>query len=1153
MGGMNRYINLFTLLLIIGLLPLSFNVAGQDKTLADLSERLNQKYISDSLDVHNYLKKNGLPKRFSDPAGTVVELIRIHNGMPLYYYEHNAGAAITTGANLLHEGGVSGLNLAGGNMLVGVWDSGYASDHNEFEDRVLLGDGGGSATDHATHVMGTILAAGLNASAKGMAYKANGRSFGWDNDLAEVTNFAASGGLLSNHSYSLLSGWNGGVWYGDAGISELEDYKFGFYGFDAPLIDEIAFNAPYYLMIKSAGNDRGDSGDARYPADGNQGSGFDSIGPAASAKNNLTVGAVEKLSDYTSPQSVVMSSFSSWGPTDDGRIKPDIVGAGVGVFSTSSSGPDEYSVKNGTSMAAPNVTGSLTLLQEYYSKLNAGEFMRSSTLKGLIIHTAKEAGAFDGPDYRFGWGVLDVAAAANHLTNLDQENFVLTEETLTNGQEYTMDIYPAKDSKVTATICWIDPAGSSPSISLDPEDLMLVNDLDIRIVDDAGKEFEPWILNPASPAQAAKKGDNFRDNVERVEFVVPTERKYTIKVNHKNSLRGGVQNFSLVLTQNSIYDGKISYYYIGEDGDWYNPDNWSLQSGGESAGIVPSSTSNVVIDENSFQTSNGIILSSNVSINSLSWLANQNTALDLNQNRLELSGSIILDKKQINPIVNGTIALTPNDDGVHSIYAGASIFDDLELEINSSLDQIQFFDSLYISSLNIMQGNVEVNTDYLGVGSIVLAGDESSQFNITGAALLEVGTSFKIQSNINLVSDELSTIRFNNQGLSELSTTSSNTFNGLVSISGGGAVDISGDFSINLLEVDSSEALIENSLLANNFNVVNDATVSIAAGSTITVNEFFNISSGIEKSTLKSTTAEKAFLVLTKRTKYCYDAIEIVNVDLLGEAVASVGFSSTLTNSANWLEVSCNDILFAEFDFADVCAGGLTTFSDLSSGVVENVLWEVYENEILAYSSNDTTLYYSFATSGSYEVKLTASNSTQTNSVAKEINIIDNHLEPNEVIDNSTSLASLKSAANYQWFVNNKPVEGASDRIYTLPEELTGDLLFYVVTSDEQCNMKSSDLVKIITSVSEGQPFENLVSIYPNPTSGSLTISSDRLEGPFEVTVVGADGRIVYSKRIRFENNGVHKLELEDVNKGIYVLSLMNNERRIFWRIVIDK
>src|SRR5690606_21953592 len=168
----------------------------------------------------------------------------------------------------------------------------------------------------------------------------------------------------SNHSYGIVLGFTqdegGWSWTGNSSISTQEDYRFGFYSSQSRTIDNIAFNAPYYTIVWAAGNDRSDTGDGTRPADGNGGTGYDCIGPEASAKNNITVGAVLKVSNYNGPSSVVMSNFSSWGPTDDGRIKPDLVGAGVSIYSTgvSSSGQDTYSFAQGTSMSAPNATGS---------------------------------------------------------------------------------------------------------------------------------------------------------------------------------------------------------------------------------------------------------------------------------------------------------------------------------------------------------------------------------------------------------------------------------------------------------------------------------------------------------------------------------------------------------------------------------------------------------------------------------------------------------------------------------------------------------------------------------------------------------------------------------------------------------------------------
>ena len=102
---------------------------------------------------------------------------------------------------------------------------------------------------------------------------------------------------------------------------------------------------------------------------------------------------------------VIIANFSSEGPTDDFRIKPDIAGNGVSVYSTYDNSNTAYNSISGTSMASPNIAGSLVLLQQHYNNLN-NSFMKAATLKGLALHTADDAG-FSGPDAIFGWGLMD--------------------------------------------------------------------------------------------------------------------------------------------------------------------------------------------------------------------------------------------------------------------------------------------------------------------------------------------------------------------------------------------------------------------------------------------------------------------------------------------------------------------------------------------------------------------------------------------------------------------------------------------------------------------------------------------------------------------------------------------------------------------------
>ncbi|RZK77437.1 MAG: T9SS type A sorting domain-containing protein, partial [Pedobacter sp.] len=427
---------------------------------------------------------------------------------------------------------------------------------------------------HATHVAGTIMAEGKNPNAKGMAYGLPKLlSFDFNNDNAEMSSYAASL-LVSNHSYGTIAGWyentsaipNRWEFRGQAGANE--DYKFGYYDSDAKEWDRICYNAPYYLPVKSAGNYRSSNGPAigatyyRFNASGslvNAGArpagissndGYDILGTYSVAKNVMTVAAVNPLPYGTvTPSDVTISSFSAWGPTDDGRIKPDISADGVNVTSTSNAaGGASYTTYSGTSMSAPSVTGSLVLLQELYNQKNSA-FMRAATLKALTIGTASEAGDNPGPDYIFGWGLMNTESAAKAILNKGTKSMI-SEQALNQGGTATFNVVASGDGPIIVTISWTDPEIDIIPVAnaLNNPTLRLVNDLDMR-ASSGSTTFLPWILNPANPAAAATKGDNFRDNVEQIYIADAVPGKtYTFTISHKGTLQRGSQAYSVVVT-----------------------------------------------------------------------------------------------------------------------------------------------------------------------------------------------------------------------------------------------------------------------------------------------------------------------------------------------------------------------------------------------------------------------------------------------------------------------------------------------------------------------------------------------------------------------------------------------------------------------------
>lgn len=194
-----------------------------------------------------------------------------------------------------------------------------------------------------------------------------------------------------------------------------------------------------------------------------------SAGRGQSAKNTTVVGAINSGAPSAPATLGRMTTFSAWGPTQDGRIKPDLVTAGAenntrdgtagdpdpGITSTICvsdpagncvSVDDAYGGLRGTSMAAPALTGAagLILQQQGVTGLVVGDTpLDSDSLKALLVHTATDlsahfplGGAFmnlqncggtgtdcwpvpavapgtvqDGPDYVNGWGLVNVPAA----------------------------------------------------------------------------------------------------------------------------------------------------------------------------------------------------------------------------------------------------------------------------------------------------------------------------------------------------------------------------------------------------------------------------------------------------------------------------------------------------------------------------------------------------------------------------------------------------------------------------------------------------------------------------------------------------------------------------------------------------------------------
>jgi subtilisin family serine protease len=434
---------------------------------------------------------------------------------------HNIKAADLSNIDELFA---SPYQLDGSGIAVGEWDAGEVqSDHPDLAGRVYLEEAS-SIDPHSTHVAGTIVGDGSgNPDAKGMAPAATLHSYDWDDDyLAEMADAEATYGIrISNNSWAYVTGWQFDfyedgldVWFGD------ED--FGDYTSESAAWDQTAVDTGL-VLVKSAGNDRDDDGDQAqtghhheddpstvyfcpHPPDGD----YDCVGQIGSAKNLLTIGAVRDTGN--------MTLFSSWGPTDDGRIKPDIVANGASVTSTCPT--SDYCVKSGTSMAGPVVAGAAALLLQRYQE-ELGVAPSAAAVKAMLINTATDWGNA-GPDYSYGWGLLDAKAAVDLV---DEDRDHVKQDSISNAE--TLE-YPVRVShtaeQLRITVAWTDPAASPVAA------YALVNDIDLELVDPFDGVHLPWILDPNAPTAEASTGVNSVDNVEQVLVDSPYEGLWTIRI-----------------------------------------------------------------------------------------------------------------------------------------------------------------------------------------------------------------------------------------------------------------------------------------------------------------------------------------------------------------------------------------------------------------------------------------------------------------------------------------------------------------------------------------------------------------------------------------------------------------------------------------------
>jgi len=463
----------------------------------------------------------------------------------------------------LFWGAPYGLNGTGVRLF--VLDTGSAlSTHETFNpgtgSRVTVIDASAPA-NHATHVAGTAAGDGSNSS--------SGRGRGIATDAPILSGAVANSGQIearyqtarNTHSADLGTNSIGFVVAGDP-LSLTPCTDEGDYTASGNLLDGIVRGTNpnvtgAVLMTWANGNERSSGTPV-----GRCGGAYNTVPPPSCAKNPLHVGAVN--SDGSS-----MTTFSSWGPCDDGRLKPLVSAPGceTGVVtgenaiysSVCTATPpgtgtcnqtSTYGTMCGTSMATPAVAG---VIAQYIEDWRARGFGNSTArplpalVKAMVMQTAKDAGQ-DGPDYIFGYGTVDARAllelsrAGNNTLGGSSRRRWGT-GSISQGQTHSFTInVTAGTGELKASLAWDD--APAPSLS----NGALVNNLNLELVEPNGITIHrPWVLNAANPYQAATTAVNNLDNQEQVRVTNPVTGNWTVRV-VGTTIPTGPQTYGLTFT-----------------------------------------------------------------------------------------------------------------------------------------------------------------------------------------------------------------------------------------------------------------------------------------------------------------------------------------------------------------------------------------------------------------------------------------------------------------------------------------------------------------------------------------------------------------------------------------------------------------------------
>lgn len=417
--------------------------------------------------------------------------------------------------------------LTGGGQILGLVDGRLGVNHCSFNDpeadpvgplhrKILAYNTTVGYELHGTHVGGTAVGdGGAFNNTRGVAYDAQ-LVYNYYPSTTETAVFdrfdlhATQGARVHNNSWGRIDGFN---------------------GYDGPTraIDSFLFESDDNLIVFAVAN-------ATF------------ISNPENAKNTLAVGAVQ-----LSPNENLPYSSSSMGPTLDGRRKPEVMTPGASIVSSGGSSGCGTVSQNGTSMAAPSVSGVGMLIRQYFmsgyfptgQSVETDAFIPSgSLLKSMIVNSAVDVTGIAGfPSTREGWG--RVIADNSVFFFGDGRKLLLRDvrnddrRAICTGLVHELSFTARENDHLKVTLSWFD-APAIAGVTYTP-----VNDLDLEVESPSGVIFKGNVFN----AGVSETGGSFDrlNNLEQILVAAPEEGSWIVRVRGE-AINEQTQGYALVVT-----------------------------------------------------------------------------------------------------------------------------------------------------------------------------------------------------------------------------------------------------------------------------------------------------------------------------------------------------------------------------------------------------------------------------------------------------------------------------------------------------------------------------------------------------------------------------------------------------------------------------